>query len=251
MKSTLTAIAMVIASLSSTAAMANYGSDAAAVWAAPLVAEAKQDYEQIQVALIAGNVGKEFNRFYQLGLGYQGQGIDQDKARQYVVNRAMQLGINDNGLYKSFVELGIQAINDGEQGRDFNSGSSTAADATPPESDMVVPAWLPTNKRLTCNVARQLPPKNADAPAGKIVDHVKGTVLATDSDVTVAFPYTTMDEKSPTPVSRKLKRNEGSAKTETFYDEDGGSFSQNIKDGSYAFNEVSYRHSNYIFTDCK
>ena len=92
---------LVSSSLFSFNAFADYGKDAAQAYMGDFVA-------------------KVFNKFYQAGMAYEGQELNQNKVRQYVLSTAQQLEITDNTYFRRFMKLGVQAMNDGANNAPFH-----------------------------------------------------------------------------------------------------------------------------------
>lgn len=118
---------LVSSSLFSFNAFADYGKDAAQAYMGDFVAQvAKEEkadtrgYYTLRVQVIQDDMAKVFNKFYQAGMAYEGQELNQNKVRQYVLSTAQQLEITDNTYFRRFMKLGVQAMNDGANNAPFH-----------------------------------------------------------------------------------------------------------------------------------
>lgn len=176
--------------LTSGIAMADYGTDAAHAYLDDVLSD---DAPQMQVAAALSGTANMFNELYRVGLAYQGQGVDEGKVRQYVLGVAQEQHITDNDMFKRFMTLGVQAVKDGEAGRDHPSYAMKSTTAA-------------KTNNLTCDVTRVAPTDDPNGYGeGKTMETLKGAVKLkfSTAGAVVMLPYN-YQEKKATPAPRTL-----------------------------------------------
>lgn len=168
------------------------------------------------------------------------QGYLDDEATATTKKEKFQASIDaqTDPVMKNAVTAGQWAYTQGH-----NVRVNEEKDSAPAQKTEIVP----TNQtEWTCDVSRRLPAPTADDPKGPIVETVKGGAVIKDlgnGKRSVAFPWDQMDQKTTKPVERVWG---GPADADN---PDAPFMSQEGK--SLVFNEISYHHSDYIFTNCK
>lgn len=175
----------------SNSVQADYGEEAAHAYMDDVLAQLPKDNRYpFRVAGAIGSGTHTFNQLYQVGLAYQGQTIDEGKARQYVLSVAQSQQINDNELFKRFMAIGVQAIKDGAAGIEHPTYSTQA---------------LPMRgtKNVTCDITRIAPSKEPGGDGEGIPkETLKGAVSIkfTATGAVVMLPYDSNEHQGkPTP----------------------------------------------------